>query len=65
MDRRQMPRIGIKPKHPNFVTLAESFGCYGVRATGAKHLAETVRGAFKADRPTVIEVCQNSAWLLD
>jgi 5-guanidino-2-oxopentanoate decarboxylase len=65
MDRRQMPRIGVKPKHPDFVTLAESFGCYGVRATGAKHLAEVVRGAFKADRPTVIEVCQNSAWLLD
>ena len=65
MDRRQMPRVGVEPRNPNFIALAESFGCHGVRAESAEHLREVVRGAFQGDRPTLIEVCQDSPWLLE
>jgi len=63
MDRRQIPRIGVEPKSPDFMRLAEGFGCHGVRATSAEHLAQSVRDALRTDRPTVIEVRQDSRWL--
>ena len=63
MDRRQIPRIGVEPKSPDFLRLAEGLGCYGIRAASADHLAQSVRRALAADRPTLIEVRQDSPWL--
>ena len=63
MDRREIPRIGVEPKSPDFVGLAQALGCHAVRAGSGEHLAQSVRGALRADRPTVIEVRQDSAWL--
>jgi thiamine pyrophosphate-dependent acetolactate synthase large subunit-like protein len=63
MDRQQIPRIGVEPRSPDFMRLAEGFGCHGVRATSSAHLAQAVRDALRADRPTVIEVRQDSPWL--
>jgi 5-guanidino-2-oxopentanoate decarboxylase len=63
MDERRIPRIGVTPKSPDFVQLAESLGCRGTRAASAEHLAQSVRGALGADRPTVIEVREDSPWL--
>jgi len=64
MDQRQIPRIGVEPKSPDFLRLAESLGCHAVRATSAEHLARSVQDALVADRPTLIEVRQGSPWLL-
>jgi thiamine pyrophosphate-dependent acetolactate synthase large subunit-like protein len=63
MDQRQIPRIGVEPKSPDFLRLAESLGCHATRAASAEHLAQSVRGALAADRPTLIEVRQDSPWL--
>jgi 5-guanidino-2-oxopentanoate decarboxylase len=63
MDKRQIPRIGVEPKSPDFVRLAESLGCHAVRAGSAEHLAQSVRSALVANRPTLIEVRQDSPWL--
>ena len=63
MDQRQIPRIGVEPKSPDFLRLAESLGCHATRATGAEHLAQSVRDALVADRPTLIEVRQDNPWL--
>ena len=63
MDQRGIPRVGVEPPSPDFVKLAESLGCHGVRASGAQQLSELVGAAFRADRPTVIEVLQDSPWL--
>jgi 5-guanidino-2-oxopentanoate decarboxylase len=64
MDQRQIPRIGVEPKSPDFLRLAESLGCHATRATSAEHLAQSVRAALAADRPTLIEVRQDSDWLM-
>jgi thiamine pyrophosphate-dependent acetolactate synthase large subunit-like protein len=64
MDQRQIPRIGVEPKSPDFLRLAESLGCCAVRATSAEHLAQSLRDALVADRPTLIEVRQDSPWLM-
>jgi thiamine pyrophosphate-dependent acetolactate synthase large subunit-like protein len=53
----------VEPKSPDFVGLAKSLGCHGVLATSAEHLAQSMREALAADRPTLIEVRQGSAWL--
>jgi len=63
MDRRQIPRIGVEPKSPDFLRLAESLGCYAARAASAENLAQCVRSALVADRPSLIEVRQDSPWL--
>ena len=60
MDRRQIPRIGVESKSPDFLRLAESLGCRAVRAASTEHLAQSVRDALLADRPTLIEVRQDS-----
>jgi 5-guanidino-2-oxopentanoate decarboxylase len=64
MDRQQIPRIGVEPKSPDFLRLAESLGCHASRAASAEHLAQSVRDSLVADRPTLIEVRQDSPWLL-
>jgi 5-guanidino-2-oxopentanoate decarboxylase len=63
MDRRQIPRIGVEPKSPDFLGLAESLGCHAARPASAEHLAQSVRDALVTDRPTLIEVRQDSPWL--
>jgi 5-guanidino-2-oxopentanoate decarboxylase len=63
MDERQIPRIGVEPKSPDFVQLAGSLGCHATRATSAENLAKSVREALVADRPTLIEVREDSPWL--
>jgi len=63
MDKRQIPRIGVEPRSPDFVRLAESLGCHAVRAGSAEQLAQSVRSALVAKRPTLIEVRQDSPWL--
>jgi thiamine pyrophosphate-dependent acetolactate synthase large subunit-like protein len=63
MDERHIPRIGVEPRSPDFVGLAQSLGCHATRAVSAAHLAQTVREALDADRPTLIEVREDSPWL--
>jgi 5-guanidino-2-oxopentanoate decarboxylase len=64
MDRQNIPRIGVEPKSPDFLGLAQSLGCHAVRPADAQQLAQSVRDALVADRPTLIEVRQDSPWLL-
>jgi len=63
MDERGIPRIGVQPKSPDFLRLAESLGCHAIRAASAEHLADSLRHSLRADRPTLIEVRQDSRWL--
>jgi len=63
MDERKIPRIGVEPKSPDFLRLAESLGCHAIRPATGRHLAEAVRSALAADRPTLIEVREDSPWL--
>lgn len=63
MDQRGIPRVGVEPKSPDFVQLARGLGCHGVRVDGAAALKAAVQAALAADRPTLIEIRQDSAWL--
>ncbi|MBS0578782.1 MAG: 5-guanidino-2-oxopentanoate decarboxylase [Proteobacteria bacterium] len=63
MDQRQIPRIGVEPKSPDFLGLARSLGCHATRPASAAQLAQAMRTALSADRPTLIELHQDSGWL--
>jgi thiamine pyrophosphate-dependent acetolactate synthase large subunit-like protein len=63
MDELHIPRIGVEPKSPDFVRLAESLGCHAARVESAAHFTQSVRDALLEDRPTLIEVREDSAWL--
>jgi 5-guanidino-2-oxopentanoate decarboxylase len=65
MDERLIPRIGVEPRSPDFSRLAGGLGCHAVGAESAEHLARSVRDALAADRPTLIEVREDSPWLLN
>ena len=56
MADRDIPQIGVDIYTPDFQTIARGFGCRALRAEGLEHLADALREAVKADRPTVIEI---------
>jgi acetolactate synthase-1/2/3 large subunit len=53
---RGIPRIGVDIYTPDFQTIARGFGCNALKAESFAHLKDALRGAVKADRPTVIEI---------
>ncbi len=63
MDQRHIPRIGVEPRSPDFQGLARSLGCHARRPSSAAQLADDLRAALAADRPTLIEVHQSDPWL--
>ena len=54
---------GVQPRSPDFVGLAGSLGCHAVGAASADHLTKSVQEALAADRPTLIEIREDSPWL--
>ncbi|MBT7648592.1 MAG: hypothetical protein HN768_16255, partial [Rhodospirillaceae bacterium] len=50
-------------RNPDFPAFAKSFGAYGHKATSLSDLTGSVKDAFEADGPTLIEVHENSDFL--
>jgi len=63
MVERGIPEIGVKPRNPDYLALAKAFGCDAVRPQSLAELEAALRTAFEADRPTLIEVRQDSPFL--
>ena len=63
MVERGIPEIGVKPRNPDYLALAKAFGCNAVRPQSLAELEAALRTAFEADRPTLIEVRQDSPFL--
>jgi thiamine pyrophosphate-dependent acetolactate synthase large subunit-like protein len=55
--------IGTSGVSPDFVMLAQSMGAHGVRPQSVQDLEQTLKAALVADRPTVIELVEDSEWL--
>ena len=64
MDARDIPRIGVEPRNPDFMMLARSFGCEAVRPDSLDAVADAMTRALKAPCPTLIEVKQDAGWLV-
>ena len=46
----------LKFNNPDFIKLAESFDCIGMRIDNARDLKPTLGKAFKANKPVLISV---------
>ena len=60
---RGIPEIAVKPRNPDFQALARAFHCHAVRPDSLAGLTQALKDALAADRPTLIEVHQNSDFL--
>ena len=63
MIKREIPQIGINPKAPDFVKLAEAFGCPGTRVRDQASFVQALTAAFGHQGPSIIEVREDDAWL--
>ena len=57
------PRVGVDGIAPDFAALAKAMHCHAAEPQSAEELAEDIKTALHADRPTVIVVHEHSAWL--
>ncbi|MCP4992691.1 MAG: 5-guanidino-2-oxopentanoate decarboxylase [Gammaproteobacteria bacterium] len=64
MNLRNIPPVGVAGINPDFMTLAKSMGCYGLKPDSMDTFTAAVTEALQADRPTVIELNQGAAWLV-
>ena len=64
MIKRGIPEIGVNPRNPDFVKVAEGFGCRAARPDGPNSFASAVGEALQASVPTLIEIRENADWLL-
>ena len=60
---RDIPTIGVNQHNPDFVKLAEAYGCRTAEPTSFDELEEAVKAAFAADGPTVIHLRESAPFL--
>ncbi len=63
MTKRGIPPIGVIPKNPDFIKIAEGYRCLAAQPESLDEFAGAVESALKANVPTVIEVRENANWL--
>ena len=60
---RDIELVGVTGINPDFLALARACRCHAVRTETAAELEQALTDAFVADRPTLIEVHEQDAWL--
>jgi 5-guanidino-2-oxopentanoate decarboxylase len=65
---RSMKSVGISPiyihqHNPDFLMLAKSYGCDAIAIDNAELFTKVIKESFSKDKPTLIEVRQDSSWL--
>jgi 5-guanidino-2-oxopentanoate decarboxylase len=63
MIERGIPEIGVNPRNPDYIKLAEAFGAQAVRPDSLEAFKAALGRAFAADGPTLIEMRQDAAFL--
>ena len=58
-----VPPVGVDPRNPDFIALAQAFGCAASRPDGPESFGQAVKKALGANGPTLIEIRQDDAWL--
>ncbi len=64
MIKREIPEIGVNPKAPNFIKLAEAFGCPGKLVDSEKSFVEALTDALDYPGPSIIVVMEDDNWLI-
>ena len=64
MRKRGIPEIGVNPKAPDFIKLAEAFGCPGVSVDSETGFRQALKTAMTHTGPSLIVVMENDDWLV-
>ncbi len=65
MVKRGIPQIGVNPRAPDFIKLAEAFGCPGVSVDSESSFRQALKRALGYPGPTIIVVSENDNWLVE
>jgi thiamine pyrophosphate-dependent acetolactate synthase large subunit-like protein len=63
MVKRGIPEIGVNPRAPDFIKLADAFGCPGNLVNSDDSFRQALQAARKHAGPSLIVVHENDAWL--
>ncbi|MDH3691784.1 MAG: 5-guanidino-2-oxopentanoate decarboxylase [Gammaproteobacteria bacterium] len=63
MNERQIPEVGVNLRAPDFITVAEGFGCIAARVQSLDHFKELLKASFAQSVPTLIEIRQDAEFL--
>ena len=64
MVKRGIPEIGVNPKAPDFVKLADAFGCPGINVDSDSSFRKALSDARKHPGPSLIIATENDDWLV-
>lgn len=64
MVKRGIPEIGVNPKPPDFILLAEAFGCPGIKVDDEAGFRQALKHALEHPGPSLIVVEENDNWLV-
>lgn len=65
MVKRGIPEIGVNPRAPDFLKMADAFGCPGVQVNSLDTFNNALSDAFDYQGPTIILVMEDDDWLLE
>ena len=63
MIKRDIPEIGVNPTAPDFVKLAEAFGCPGTQVDSQESFVNALNDARNYPGPSIIVVMEDDEWL--
>ena len=63
MKARNIPTIGVNQLNPDYIAVGKAFGCRTVRPDSLGAFETSLEEAFAADRPTLIEMREDAAYL--
>ena len=63
MIKRGIPQIGVNPRAPDFVKLADAFGCPGTLVESADEFRHALRAARDYPGPSLIVIHEDDSWL--
>ena len=63
MQKRGIPEIGVNPRAPDFIKLAEAFGCPGTAVDSDDSFRQALQDARAHAGPSLIVVLEDDAWL--
>jgi 5-guanidino-2-oxopentanoate decarboxylase len=64
MVKRGIPQIGVNPRAPDFIKLAEAFACPGVKVNSETAFRQALKQALDYSGPTIIVVMEDDDWLV-
>jgi 5-guanidino-2-oxopentanoate decarboxylase len=64
MVKRNIPEIGVNPKAPDFIKLADAFGCPGIKVESEAGFRQALNDAMVYAGPSIIVAMENDDWLV-